>query len=110
MLFSIFIKTFIVHIVLVIIASGLVIYTKTFYAPPDESFFVWAVFLLIDFPSSIVIMLTSGPTVVSLPEYLGSDFRHWIFEDVVWPGLCFLVIGTFNWTFLLYVINWSRST
>jgi hypothetical protein len=96
-------KIFVAHLVLVIAACGFIIYTKFVCSPPDESFLTWGIFLLIDFPMSVFVLLTSAPAVVSYPEWLKLYFRGWVFQELIWPGLVFQIVGTINWIALFYI-------
>jgi len=95
---------FFIHILLVIVVSGIVIYSEKYFSPSSEGRLLWAMFLLLDFPMSIIVMVTSGPGVVGEPECLEPYFRRsWFLCDVIWPGMIFQVIGSLNWIFLVYL-------
>ncbi len=96
-------KIFLAHLFLVTVTCLWIIYSKFSLPESDESFFIWATFLVIDFPVSIVVMLTSGPNVVSVPQWIRAYFQGWIFVDLIWPAIVFLVIGTMNWVALIYL-------
>ena len=95
------------HTLLILAVGGCVIFES--YRPHAEGAdLAWAIFLVLDFPLSIPIFMTSGPTVVSCPKFLTppSFLPGWFFYDVIFPGFVFLIIGILNWMLLLGAINW----
>ncbi len=91
-----------IHLVLVLLISWSVT-DSHYHCNPDESFVLWAFFLFLDFPCSIVIMVTSGPCVVSIPNWL---FRYgWFVTEVIWPALVCQVVGMVNWTIIIMLLK-----
>jgi len=104
MSYFVMLKIFVIHLILVIIVGGSIYYDTIYHSGSDESLLLWAVFLAIDFPMSIIVMITSGPSVVGVPRFLLSYFHgSLIFRDVIWPGLVFQVVGVCNWILLIYL-------
>ena len=68
-------------------------------------------FLVSDFPASIILVVSGiyfGAVygVVGVPEFLDDYFGgHWLLVDVIWPALVFQIIGTINWTMLIYLLR-----
>ncbi|MDR0336405.1 MAG: hypothetical protein LBI18_04875 [Planctomycetaceae bacterium] len=96
--------------------TAIIIYAKIACPPPFEAPLLWAIFLLIDFPILILVMITtSGQTVVSIsiPFYCGVSEKNWQFNDVIWSGLVFQFIGTINWLllkmFYLYLFEKKKT-
>ena len=106
MTYSIVSKIFLIHFFLVVIVCGSMIHANK-YNPETagEASLMWATFLLLDFPMSIIVMLTSGPGVVGIPKLLASYSRDWFFTDVIWPGLVFQIVGVINWILLIYLFK-----
>jgi hypothetical protein len=78
----------------------------------SETWLLWAIFLVLDFPASIIVLVTSGPCVVGIPVWLDELWHnppgthHLLLHDVLWPGLVFQFVGTVNWTILLWLYFW----
>jgi len=99
---------FVVHLVFVVLIGCLVL-EKVFYETPyytGEASLGWMVFLVIDFPASVIVMITSGPGVVGLPWFIGE--RNHVVGDVIWPGIVFQIIGTVNWFLIYFVVCRNR--
>lgn len=97
-------NVFLVHLFLVIIVCFYIVGSE-FYFPQqsDEVFLVWAIFLVVDFPTSIIVLLTSGPTVVSIPKWISIYYHGKFFSELVWPAVIFQIVGTINWITLIYL-------
>lgn len=112
--FTLFVAVFSIHLVLVGLICWSIIQTKTYYAPPDESDFTWIILLILDFPLSLIVLFTSGPAVVSMPEFLNPVSRFFnfsgifpssAFRDIIWPAIVFQIVGTANWMLIFFVIS-----
>ena len=92
-------KVFIRHLIPVVLVACLIALSGS-----GEAELAWALFLLLDFPLSIIVMITSGPMVVGVPVVF-QDYG-WFFCSVIWPATVFQVIGTINWIALLYLCGY----
>ena len=96
-------KIFIIHLIVVLLTVVFVTCIAFSSGPNgninDEACLVWAAFLLFDFPCSIIVMVTSGPGVVGVPEFVrGGGF---FVSEILWPGMVFQVVGTINWVLIM---------
>ena len=102
---------FVVHFALVTLTCWdihyYILHEKPYYT--GEASLIWILFLVIDFPSSIIVFITSGPGVVGLPWFI--DAKNHVMSDVVWPGLVFQIVGTMNWFLIYFAVRrlWKRK-
>jgi hypothetical protein len=91
------------------------VYCKLFYPPPYEAPLLWAAFLLIDFPASIIVIMVGlkygslyGP--FGVPQFLCDYYNeHWLIISVIWPAIVFQLVGTVNWTICLWLYFWLNK-
>jgi hypothetical protein len=96
---------FILHLIGVILIGVCIVLCQT-GSGPFEAPFLWAIFLLIDFPCSIIVFVTGGVSVVGIPEYY---IGNWFVCDVLWPSVVFQFVGTINWFLILGVYHFIKK-
>ena len=102
---KIFCLVFAVHSILVLSMCGLTFLTlQGNLSDRGEASLGWMIFLAVDFPASILVMITSGASIVSVPECFMKNGI--VFRDVIWPGIVFQVLGTINW--FVIVCFWKQ--
>ena len=100
-------RVFLFHLFIVLLMCMFLVFDKHFTPPPYESPLLWAAFMLIDFPASIVVFITSGRYgVVGIPQFFCDYFdSHWLIIHVIWPAAVFQLVGTVNWTVLIWILR-----